>query len=152
MNKIKNISVFSFAMIVITVVVELVASLFLGSVSPVFWVAPLYFWVFYVVSLMLLNGTDKLANLFMLFKGVKMVVTLMLMFVLAFVFRSHTVELIIYFLVYYMLMLVVESSFLLYIKKEDRYIVGPCWLSIFRYNNVYLSTPSFLTIPSPQQP
>lgn len=118
MNKIKNISVFSFAMIVITVVVELVASLFVTSVSPVFWVAPLYFWVFYVVSLMLLNGTDKLANLFMLFKGVKMVVTLMLMFALAFVLRSHTVELIIYFLVYYMLMLVVESSFLLYIKKR----------------------------------
>ena len=118
MNKIKKISVFSFAMIVITVVVELVASLFMTSVSSVFWVAPLYFWVFYVVSLMLLKGTDKLANLFMLFKGVKMVVTLMLMFVLAFVFRSHTVELIIYFLVYYMLMLVVESSFLLYIKKR----------------------------------
>ena len=122
MNKIKNISVFSFAMIVITVVVELVASLFMTSVSSVFWVAPLYFWVFYVVSLMLLNGTDKLANLFLLFKGVKMVVTLMLMFVLAFVFRSHTVELIIYFLVYYMLMLVVESSFLLYIKKTKCYI------------------------------
>ena len=118
MNKIKNISVFSFAMIVITVVVELVASLFLGSVSPVFWVAPLYFWVFYVVALMLLSGTEKLANAFMLFKGVKMLVTLMLMFALAFVFRSHTVELIIYFLVYYMLLLVVESSFLLYIRRK----------------------------------
>ena len=74
MNKIKNISLFSFAMIVITVVVELVASLFMTSVSSVFWVAPLYFWVFYVVSLMLLNGTDKLANLFLLFKGVKRIV------------------------------------------------------------------------------
>ena len=118
MNKIKNISVFSFAMIVITVVVELVASLFMTSVSSVFWVAPLYFWVFYVVALMLLSGIEKLANAFMLFKGVKMLVTLMIMFALAFVFRSHTVELIIYFLVYYMLLLVVESSFLLYIRRK----------------------------------
>ena len=55
----------------------------------------------------------------MLLKGVKIFVTLALMFALAFIFRQHAKELIIYFLVYYMFMLIVESVFLIY-KKNRR--------------------------------
>lgn len=119
MNKIKYISVFTTAMIVLTVVVRFVASMFLTTVSPLFWVVPAYFLFFYILVIAFLKNTDKLANVFMLLKGVKIFVTLVFMFALVFVFRQHATELIIYFLVYYMLLLVAESAFLLY-KKNRR--------------------------------
>ena len=118
MNKIKYISVITAAMILLTIVVRFVASMFLTTVSPLFWVVPTYFLFFYILVIVFLKNTDKLANVFMLLKGVKVFVTLALMFVLAFIFRQHAKELAIYFLVYYILLLVAESAFLLY--KKDR--------------------------------
>jgi hypothetical protein len=120
MNKIKYISVFTVAMIVLTVLVGFVASLFNADISSRFWIVPLYFWIFYSVAILLFNGKANQANCFMLFKGTKMLATLVVIFASAFVMRSHTVELILYFLVYYIVLLVVESSFLLYIKKRGR--------------------------------
>lgn len=120
MDKIKYISVFTIAMIVLTVVVELIASLFLTGISSRFWIAPLYFWVFYSVVLSLFNIKSNLANSFMFFKGTKMLTTMVVLFALAFTMRSHTVELILYFLVYYIILLVSESAFLLYMKKKVR--------------------------------
>ena len=108
------------AMIVLTVIVELVVSIFLTGVSSRFWIAPLYFWIFYSVALSLFNAKANLANSFMLFKGTKMLTTMAVLFALAFTMRSHTVELILYFLVYYIVLLVAESAFLLYMKKKVR--------------------------------
>lgn len=119
MNKIKYISVITAAMILLTIVVRFVASMFLTTVSPLFWVVPAYFLLFYILVIAFLKNTDKLANTFMLLKGVKIFVTLVLLFALVFVFRQHAAELLIYFLVYYMLLLVAESAFLLY-KKNRR--------------------------------
>lgn len=108
------------AMIVLTVVVELIASVFLTGTLSKFWIAPLYFWVFYSVAILLFNGKANQANSFMLFKGTKMLATMVVLFALAFTMRSHTVELILYFLVYYIILLVAESAFLLYMKKRGR--------------------------------
>ena len=110
MDRIRNISVLATAMIVLTIVVRSVASMFLPAVSPLFWVVPAYFMLFYVAVILLLGNMDRLAENFMLFKGGKGFVTL--------VFRQHAKELIIYFLVYYMILLVAESVFLLYKKKR----------------------------------
>ena len=119
MKKIKEISVFIMAIIVLTIVVRFAASIYLAAVSPLFWVVPAFFLFFYVAAILFWGDTDKLANKFMLLKGVKIFVTLALMFALAFIFRQHAKELIIYFLVYYMFMLIVESVFLIY-KKNRR--------------------------------
>ena len=118
MDRIRNISVLAAAMIVLTIVVRSVASMFLPAVSPLFWVVPAYFMLFYVAVILLLRNMDRLADNFMLLKGVKVFVTLVLIFALAFFFRQHAKEIIIYFLVYYMLLLVAESVFLLYKKKR----------------------------------
>lgn len=120
MNKIKYISVFTVAMIGLTVLVGFVASLFNADISSRFWIVPLYFWILYSVAILLFNGKANQANSFMLFKGTKMLATLVVIFASAFVMRSHTVELILYFLVYYIVLLVAESSFLLYMKKRGR--------------------------------
>lgn len=118
MNKIKYISIFTLVMIVFTFIVEFVALKFFTGTSSLFWVAPFYFWMFYTVALLLFRNGRRLLNGFMLFKGMKMFLTMLFMVVLAFIFRSHTTELIIYFLVYYMFLLIAESLFLLYIKKK----------------------------------
>lgn len=120
MNRIKYISVFTVAMIGLTVIVGFVASLFNADISSRFLIVPLYFWVFYSVALSLFNIKSNLANSFMFFKGTKMLTTMVVLFALAFTMRSHTVELILYFLVYYIVLLVAESSFLLYMKKRGR--------------------------------
>ena len=119
MNKIKYISVFTVAMIGLTVLVGFVASLFNADISSRFWIVPLYFWILYSVAILLFNGKANQANSFMLFKGTKMLATMVVLFALAFTMRSHTVELL-YFLVYYIILLVAESAFLLYMKKRGR--------------------------------
>lgn len=118
MNKIKYISIVAIVMTALTVVVEFCAPMFLTKDFSLFWIAPLYFGLFYIGAILLFGNRGKSVNHFMLFKGVKIFVTMALMFVLAFVFRQYTIELTIYFLVYYMLLLVAESLFLLYIKKR----------------------------------
>lgn len=118
MNKIKNISILTAAIVVIAVIVRCAASLFLESVSPLLWVAPVYFWLLYASAIMLFKESGKLLNGFLLFKGVKMLVTMVLIFALAFVYRPHVLEIVLSFLVYYMLLLVAESSMLLFIRKR----------------------------------
>lgn len=118
MNSLKNIFALSAVILFFTIVVELVASIFLPSMSQVFWVAPLYFWVLYAVAALIFKNVGNMLHHFLLFKGVKMFITMVVIFVLAFLLRSHTKELIIYFLIYYMLFLVVESVFVLYIRKN----------------------------------
>ena len=118
MNKIRNISIFSVAMVLLALLVENIASFFFTDPLSITWVIPVYFWIIYAVALALFDNDGKSANTFLLFKGFKMLLTMMLMFALAFVFRSHIVQLITYFLVYFLILLVAESSFLLYIKKR----------------------------------
>ena len=88
MNRIKYISVFTVTMIVLTVLVSFVASLFNADISSRFWIVPLYFWIFYSVAILLFNGKANQANSFMLFKGTKMLATMVVLFALAFTMRS----------------------------------------------------------------
>lgn len=120
MNKIKYISVFSIAMLLLVAAVEFVVSLFWeGGISQLFWVAPLYFWMFYVVTISIFKKSGNPMHYFMAFKGVKMFTTMVVAFALAFVMRSSAKELMIYFLLYYMVLLVAECGVLLYMRKKN---------------------------------
>lgn len=119
MNKIKYISVLSAAMLLLVAIVEFVVSLFVeGGMSQLYWVAPLFFWVFYVAAILLSNKTTNMSQFFLAFKGVKMFATMVLAFALAFIIRSEAKGLIIYFLIYYMILLVAESVVLLAVRKK----------------------------------
>lgn len=120
MNRIGYISVFSAAMLLLVAVVESVASMFTGGSSPLFWVAPLYFWLLYAVAILFFSKKGNMVQAFMVFKGVKMFATMVIAFALAFVLRSSAKELMVYFLLYYIIMLVAESAILMYIRKCNK--------------------------------
>ena len=119
MNKIKCISVLSAAMLLLVAIVEFAVSRFVeGGMSRLYWVAPLFFWVFYLVAILLSNKKTNTSQFFLAFKGAKMFVTMVLAFALAFIIRSEAKGLIIYFLIYYMILLVAESVVLLAVRKK----------------------------------
>ena len=82
---------------------------------------PLYFWVFYSLAIIVMKKPDdakSFAGMLMAFKSAKMFLSLVVVALLAFLFRESAVVLLFYFLVYSLIMLAVESVYLVKLKKN----------------------------------
>lgn len=82
---------------------------------------PLYFWIFYSLSIIVMKKPDdakSFAGMLMAFKSAKMFLSLVVVALLAFLFRESAVVLLFYFLVYSLIMLAVESVYLVKLKKN----------------------------------
>ncbi len=82
---------------------------------------PLYFWIFYSLSIIVMKKPDdakSFAGMLMAFKSAKMFLSLVVVALLAFLFRESAIVLLFYFLVYSLIMLAVESVYLVKLKKN----------------------------------
>ena len=82
---------------------------------------PLYFWIFYSLSIIVMekpNDVKSFAGMLMAFKAAKMFLSLVVVALLAFLFRESAIVLLFYFLIYSLIMLAVESVYLVRLKKN----------------------------------
>lgn len=82
---------------------------------------PLYFWIFYSLAIIVMKKPDdakSFAGMLMAFKSAKMFLSLVVVALLAFLFRESAIVLLFYFLVYSLIMLAVESVYLVKLKKN----------------------------------
>lgn len=82
---------------------------------------PLYFWVFYSLAIIVMKKPDdakSFAGMLMAFKSAKMFLSLVVVALLAFLFRESAVVLLFYFLVYSLIMLAIESVYLVKLKRN----------------------------------
>lgn len=121
-NKKKTILLFTLLMILLAAAGEvMIAYLFPAYTSRTHLVVPLYFWVFYTVSVYALPerlDSGLLAKNLVWLKSLKMVVSLFALLVMALVFRDNAKGVIVDFLVFYLLLIVPESAYIMYIRKN----------------------------------
>lgn len=121
-NKKKTILLFTLLMLLLTAAGEaMVAYLFPTYASRVYLGVPLYFWVFYTVSIYALPerlDLKLLAKNLVKLKSLKMIVSLFVLLGMALMFRSHAKGMILYFLVFYILLIVPESLYTMHIRKN----------------------------------
>ena len=121
-NKKKTILLFTLLMILLATAGEvMIAYLFPAYTSRTHLVVPLYFWVFYTVSIYALPerlDSGLLAKNLVWLKSLKMVVSLFALLVMALVFRDNAKGVIVDFIVFYLLLMVPESAYIMYIRKN----------------------------------
>lgn len=121
-NKKKTILLFALLMILLAAAGEvMIAYLFPAYTSRTHLVVPLYFWVFYTVSVYALPerlDSGLLAKNLVWLKSLKMVVSLFALLVMALLFRDNAKGVIVDFLVFYLLLIVPESAYIMYIRKN----------------------------------
>ena len=122
MGRIKLLSVLTAYICLLVLVCGLIA----GAVLPqhdtaLLYAVPAYFWLLYAAVVMALKrglGSETAARYLMLFKGAKMLLTMVVMFVMAFLFRENAKEIILLFFVYYIALLLPESIFVAKMKNN----------------------------------
>ena len=121
MNKINIISIFTAYMCLLAIADSLlVGTLLPQSDSVARYAVPVYFWLLYATVVLLLKkglDGDTVAKYFMFFKGVKMLLTMIVMLVAALIFRDSAKEIIVTFFVYYVALLLPESIFVARMRK-----------------------------------
>lgn len=87
-----------------------------------YWIVPGFFLLFYAVALsFVLKPTlpaKKFLEAFMLFKTIKLMASLAVMLMLAFLCRGQAANLLVTFLVYYLIMMLPETLYGTYIRKR----------------------------------
>ena len=87
-----------------------------------YWIVPSFFAGFYFVAFASLFGKSvdarKFITGYLAFKGVKLLTVLFTMLVTAFLFRDEAEVLLVAFPVFYLLMMVPETMYVMYIKKQ----------------------------------
>lgn len=85
------------------------------------WAVALYFWLFYSVAVMFVNNRMTgvgFTRYFIGLKAAKLFVSLLFVVALAYMARERMLAAVVNFFVYYMLLLVPECAFGIYMKKH----------------------------------
>ena len=89
---------------------------------PLYWVVPGFFLLFYAVALSFVLKPSlpakKFLEAFMLFKTIKLISSLAVMLLLAFFCREQAANLLVTFLIYYLIMMLPETLYGTYIRKR----------------------------------
>lgn len=89
---------------------------------PLYWVVPGFFLLFYAVALSYVLKPSlpakKFLEAFMLFKTIKLISSLAVMLLLAFFCREKAANLLVTFLIYYLIMMLPETLYGTYIRKR----------------------------------
>ena len=124
MNKVKTFSILSLIVLLIAVAGQGVVCCFAPSASAAALLpVPLFFWSLYSVALLSQKSpcsSDSLAKFILGFKAAKIFLALVAVAVMAFLMRGEALVIVLYFFGFQTVMLVVESLFLLNIKKKTR--------------------------------
>lgn len=110
----------------ILLLLSLLAELIMSHCFPQYifkghWVVTLYFWILYMGALFFMpapmSGT-AFAKYIIGLKGVKMLASMFFIAIFAFIMRDNVISLVITFFVYYLLLLVPECAYSIYMKKH----------------------------------
>ncbi len=122
MNRINALSIFTAYVCLLALADSLLVGTFLPQFDSVArFAVPLYFWLLYATVVLLLKkglDSDTVAKYFMFFKGAKMLLTMIVMLVAAFIFRDSAKEIIVTFFVYYVALLLPESIYVARMRKK----------------------------------
>lgn len=125
MGKIKNISqkLFLLVLIVAGALVLVHYLVFPQYVTPAMWIVPAYYVLLYFVAFTFVLVSDLSMRLLlqrlMVFKTVKLLVTMAAMLLSVYLFSDEAKSLLIAFLVYYLLMMIPETLYTIYMKKDN---------------------------------
>lgn len=125
MGKIKNISqkLFLLVLIVAGALVLVHYLVFPQYVTPAMWIVPAYYVLLYFVAFTFVLVSDLSMRLLlqrlMVFKTVKLLVTMAAMLLSVYIFSDEAKSLLIAFLVYYLLMMIPETLYTIYMKKDN---------------------------------
>ena len=122
MNKLKIMTYFTALMIALFLLCEVCITFFYPQYDSVArYILPAFYWLMYSAFILAvklpLEGTAA-PKYIMAFKSAKLFLSLTLLALLAFSLRDQATGVIINFLVYSMVLLVVETAAVLYIKKH----------------------------------
>ena len=122
MNRTGYISLMTAAIVVVAVVMEFVLDRFFPSVTSAGYLfVPLFYWLFYTVSAIFLFWKEnpvQLLKVYMVTKGVKLLLTLFVLLVVSFTMRSEGLAIIVNFIAYSTLLLLPESYGLISLKNR----------------------------------
>ena len=122
MNRTGYISLMTAAIVVVAVVMEFVLDRFFPSVTSAGYLfVPLFYWLFYTVSAIFLFRKEnpvQLLKVYMVTKGVKLLLTLFVLLVVSFTMRSEGLAIIVNFIAYSTLLLLPESYGLISLKNR----------------------------------
>lgn len=122
MNKTKIILCLGVLLLLMTIAGELLLRvIFPGYVGKAHLVAPPFFFVLYTVALVVVaQPTDvkHFVKQYMVFKTIKLMTLLVAMLAFGFLFREQAKGVLVNFLIYSLVMIVVENAFVLYNKKR----------------------------------
>lgn len=124
-NIMKRFLKFASAMTAILFFMVLVGEVFIVTLFPQYTfkghlIVPLYFWLFYLISSFFVHlpmTAVEYTKFLIGFKAVKMFVSMLFITVLAFLMRDIVVAIVFNFIVYYLLLLVPECIYSMYLKK-----------------------------------
>lgn len=125
MGKIKNISqkLFLLVLIVAGALVLMHYLVFPQYITPAMWIVPAYYVLLYFVAFTFVLVSDLSMRLLlqrlMVFKTVKLLVTMAAMLLSVYIFSDEAKSLLIAFLVYYLLMMIPETLYTIYMKKDN---------------------------------
>ena len=122
MNRTKVILILGAMLLLMALAGELLlGAMFPGYVGKAHMVVPLFFFVLYAVALgVAAKPTDSrhFVRQYMAFKTVKLMTLLTAMLIFGFTFREQAKGVLVNFLIYSLVMIVVENAFVLYNKKR----------------------------------
>ncbi|MBR6648670.1 MAG: hypothetical protein IKL29_04755 [Bacteroidaceae bacterium] len=125
MGKIKNISqkLFLLVLIVAGALVLVHYLVFPQYITSAMWIVPAYYVLLYFVAFTFVLVSDLSMRLLlqrlMVFKTVKLLVTMAAMLLSVYIFSDEAKSLLIAFLVYYLLMMIPETLYTIYMKKDN---------------------------------
>ncbi|MBR2302111.1 MAG: hypothetical protein IKA41_09230 [Bacteroidaceae bacterium] len=83
-----------------------------------YWVVPLFFICLYGTTFtIVLKHTSNFLQSFMAFKTIKLIASLFTMLISAFAFRSQAANLLVTFLIYYLVMMIPETLYSAFVRK-----------------------------------
>lgn len=122
MNKIKVLLYLSVLILALFLLSELCIAFFFPLYSSAArYIIPLFYWGLYSVAIILVKfpfSGKSAPKYIMAFKAAKIFLSLMLLAMLAFVFRSQAMAVIINFLIFSMATLMIETIAMLYMKNR----------------------------------
>lgn len=122
MNRTGYISLMTAAIVAVAVVMEFVLDRFFPSVTSAGYLfVPIFYWLFYTVSAIFLFRKEnpvQLLKVYMVTKGVKLLLTLFVLLVVSFTMRSEGLAIIVNFIAYSTLLLLPESYGLISLKNR----------------------------------
>lgn len=123
MNRIRIISTLAAAMLLMVVAGELLLQkLFPYYVGKAYLVVPAFFFILYSTALLKLDfSADAKKNLkqYMAMRTFKLIASLVALLAFGFIFSSQAKGVLIYFLIFYLAMMLLENIFVIYMNKKQ---------------------------------